>query len=158
MLNRVQIIGNLGADPDIRSAQSGMRIANFRVAATERWKDQSGEQKERTEWISVAVMNDVLVGVAEKYLKKGSQVYVEGQMQTRKWTDSAGVEKYTTEVIVGKMNSRLVAMNPPGRDGGGGAGGGSDDRGPSRQTSRPAPARRSAPDDSRYDDDAEIPF
>lgn len=101
-VNKVLILGNLGADPDIKSFQNGGRIANLRIATSESWKDKtSGERKERTEWHSVVIQNDGLVGVAEKYLKKGSKVYVEGKLQTRKWQDQAGNDRYSTEVVIG---------------------------------------------------------
>jgi single-strand DNA-binding protein len=100
-VNKVILIGNLGKDPDIRQTQDGMKIASFSVATSESWKDKSsGERKERTEWHRVAVMNEHLADIIEKYVKRGSKVYVEGQLQTRKWTDQSGQERYTTEIIV----------------------------------------------------------
>ena len=98
-LNKVQIMGNLGRDPEIRHTQDGKAIANVTVATTESWKDQSGQKQERTEWHRVVVFGGI-AGVVEKYLKKGAPVYFEGKLQTRKWTDNSGVEKYTTEIVV----------------------------------------------------------
>lgn len=117
-LNKVIIIGNVGRDPEIRSSQSGQRIANLSLATSESWKDKnSGERREKTEWHRVVVFNDGLVGVVEKYITKGSKVYVEGQLQTRKWTDQSGVEKYSTEVVLTAYRGQIVLL-------GGGRGGG----------------------------------
>ena len=100
-LNKVQIIGNLGAAPDIRSTQDGRKIANLRVATSERWKDRNtGEQRERVDWHSVVIFNEGLASIAEKYLHKGSKVYLEGQLQTRKWQDQSGQDRYSTEVVL----------------------------------------------------------
>lgn len=111
MLNQVQIIGNLGADPEVKSFQNGGRIANLRIATTEKWKDKNtGERKEKTEWHSVTIQGDGLVGVAEKYLRKGSKVFVQGKLQTRKWQDHAGSDRYTTEVVVG-MGGALTMLD-----------------------------------------------
>lgn len=115
-LNRVQLIGNVGADPEIRSVASGSKVANFRIATSETWKDKNtGEKKERTEWHSIVVWNDGLVGVIEKYVKKGSKVMVEGQLQTRKW-EKDGVDRYTTEVVLQGFGGSLLLLG----DGGGG--------------------------------------
>ena len=115
-VNKVILIGNLGRDPESRSFQNGGKVVNFRIATSERWKDrQSGEQKERTEWHSIAVTNEVLAGVAERFLRKGSKVYIEGQLRTRKWQDQQGGDKYTTEVVVGAFNSVLTLLDK--RDG-----------------------------------------
>jgi single-strand DNA-binding protein len=101
-VNKVILIGNLGADPEVKSFSNGGRVANLRIATSEKWKDKaSGERKERTEWHSVVLQSDGLVGVAEKYLHKGSKVYIEGQLRTRKWQDQSGTDRYTTEVSVG---------------------------------------------------------
>ncbi|RZJ38867.1 MAG: single-stranded DNA-binding protein, partial [Brevundimonas sp.] len=124
-VNKVILVGNLGRDPEIRSMPNGDRIANFSLATSETWRDKSsGERKEKTEWHRVSVFNDNIVKVVENYVKKGSTVYVEGSLQTRKWTDKDGVEKYTTEVIIGRFNGQLTMLG--GRDGGsqGGGGGG----------------------------------
>ena len=110
-LNKVQIIGNLGRDPDVRHTQDGKPIVNLSVATSESWKDRNtGERKERSEWHRVVIFNEGLAKVAEQYLKKGSTVYIEGQLQTRKWTDKDGVEKYSTEVILQNYRGELVML------------------------------------------------
>ncbi len=122
-VNKVILIGNLGADPEIRTLNSGDRVANLRVATSESWRDRgSGERKERTEWHRVVIFNDNLVKVAENYLRKGSKVYLEGAIQTRKWQDQSGQEKYSTEVVLQKFRGELTML-----DGRGGAGGGAED-------------------------------
>ena len=121
-LNKVMLIGNLGQDPEVKSFQNGGRIANLRIATSESWKDKSsGERKERTEWHTVVLQSDGLVGVAERYLRKGSKVYIEGQLRTRKWQDQSGNDRYTTEISVG-MNGTLTMLD--GAQGSGGGGGG----------------------------------
>ncbi len=111
-VNKVILIGNLGRDPEIRTTQDGTRIANLNLATSESWRDRtSGERKERTEWHRVVIFNENLVGIAEKYLRKGSKVYVEGALQTRKWTDNAGVEKYSTEVVLQRFRSELTLLD-----------------------------------------------
>ena len=125
-VNKVILVGNLGRDPEIRSFQNGGRVANLSVATSENWRDKAtGERKERTEWHRVAIFNDRLVEVAEKYLKKGAKVYIEGQLETRKWTDQSGQEKYTTEVVLRQFRGELTMLD--GRSGGGGMGGGPED-------------------------------
>jgi single-strand DNA-binding protein len=110
-LNKAIVIGNLGKDPEIRTFQNGGRAASFSVATSESWKDkETGERKERTEWHRVSVVNDGLVTVVEKYLRKGSKVYVEGRMETRKWTDRDGIERYTTEVVLRPYSGELVML------------------------------------------------
>lgn len=112
MLNQCQFIGNLGADPEIKSFQQGGRIANLRIAITENWKDkQTGEKKERTEWVSVVVASDGLVGVVERYLRKGSKVFVSGKLRTRKWQDQSGNDRYSTEVILNGFDAKLVMLS-----------------------------------------------
>jgi single-strand DNA-binding protein len=130
-VNKVILIGNLGRDPEIRSTQGGVRIANLRIATSETWRDKgSGERQERTEWHSVVIFNERLVEVAEKYLKKGAKVYLEGALQTRKWTDQSGAERYTTEVVLQRFRGELVMLDGRGEGGGGGGmGGGYDDGG-----------------------------
>ena len=130
-VNKVILIGNLGADPEVKSFQNGGRIANLRIATSENWKDKNtGEKKERTEWHTVVLNSDGLVGVAERYLKKGSKVYIEGQLRTRKWQDAQGNDRYSTEVSVGGMGGVLTMLDDaPGGGGGGGgqrSGGGND--------------------------------
>lgn len=111
-LNKVMLIGNLGKDPDIRSTQSGTEIANLTVATAESWKDKNtGEKKEKTEWHRVVIFNQNLVNVAKNYLKKGSKVYLEGQLQTRKWTDNAGIEKYSTEIVLQNFGGTIIMLD-----------------------------------------------
>jgi single-strand DNA-binding protein len=124
-LNKVMLIGNLGADPEIRSFQNGGKVANMRIATSETWKDRNtGERQERTEWHNVAIFSEGLVGVVERYLRKGSKVYVEGSLQTRKWQDQSGNDRYTTEVVIRGMNGTLTMLDGP--QGGGSRGGGGD--------------------------------
>ncbi len=129
-LNKVMLIGNLGADPEIRSFQNGGKVANLRIATSETWKDKNtGERQERTEWHSVAIFSEGLVGVVERYLRKGSKVYIEGSLQTRKWQDNSGNDRYSTEVVLRGMNGTLTMLDgAPGGQGGGGVsrGGGGD--------------------------------
>ena len=122
-VNKVILVGNLGRDPEIRSLNNGDRVANLRIATSETWRDKAtGERKEKTEWHSVVIFNDNIVKVAENYLKKGSTVYVEGSLQTRKWTDQQGVEKYSTEIVVSRFKGELTMLG--GRSEGGSSGGG----------------------------------
>ena len=122
-VNKVILIGNLGADPEIRRTQDGRPIANLRVATSERWKDRnSGEPRERTEWHRVVIFSEGLCRIAEQYLRKGSKVYLEGQLQTRKWQDQSGQDRYSTEVVLQGFNSTLTMLD--GRSGGDNAGGG----------------------------------
>ena len=122
-VNKVILLGNLGRDPEIRNTQDGNKIVNLSIATSEKWKDRmSGEPRERTEWHRVVIFNENLARIAEQYLRKGSSVYVEGQLQTRKWTDHQGVEKYTTEVVLGRFRGELTLLG--GRGEGGGASGG----------------------------------
>ena len=124
-VNKVILVGNLGRDPEIRTTQNGLKVANLRVATSERWKDRnSGEMQERTEWHSVAIFNEHLVGVAERFLHKGSKVYLEGQLQTRKWTDQQGQDRYTTEVVMNRFRGELQMLDSRGDSGGGGSYGG----------------------------------
>ena len=118
-VNKVILIGNLGADPEVKSFQNGGKICNLRVATSENWKDKNtGERKERTEWHSVTINGDGLVGVAERYLRKGSKVYIEGKLQTRKWQDQSGNDRYSTEVVVG-MGGSMVMLDGPQQGSGG---------------------------------------
>ena len=124
-VNKVILIGNLGADPEVKSFQNGGRIANLRIATSESWKDRNtGERKERTEWHTVVLNSDGLVGVAERYLRKGSKVYIEGQLRTRKWQDQSGNDRYTTEISVGGMGGVLTMLDGAPGGGGGQSGGG----------------------------------
>ncbi|SJM63777.1 Single-stranded DNA-binding protein [Brevundimonas diminuta 3F5N] len=132
-VNKVILVGNLGRDPEIRSLNNGDRVANLRIATSETWRDKAtGERKEKTEWHSVVIFNDNIVKVAENYLKKGSTVYVEGSLQTRKWTDQQGVEKYSTEIVIQRFNGQLTMLGGRSDSQGGGGdrggyGGGRDD-------------------------------
>lgn len=124
-VNKVILIGNLGADPEVKSFQNGGKIANLRIATSENWKDRAtGERKERTEWHNVVIQSEGLVGVVERYLRKGSKIYIEGQLRTRKWQDRDGNDRYTTEVSVGGMGGVLTMLDgaPGGGSGGGGGG------------------------------------
>lgn len=120
-VNKVILVGNLGRDPEVRSFQNGGKVVNLRIATSETWKDRNtGERKERTEWHSVAIFNENIARVAEQYLKKGSKVYVEGKLETRKWQDQSGQDRYTTEVVIRQFGGELTLLD--GRDGGGGGG------------------------------------
>ncbi len=128
-VNKVILVGNLGRDPEVRTFQNGGKVCNLRIATSDTWKDkQSGERKERTEWHSVAIFSEPLARTAEQYLKKGSKVYLEGQLETRKWQDQSGQDRYSTEVVLRPYNSTMVMLD--GRsEGGGGSSQGGDDRG-----------------------------
>ena len=127
-VNKVILVGNLGRDPEVRSFQNGGKVVNLRIATSENWKDRnSGERKERTEWHSVAIFDENLARVAEQYLKKGSTVYIEGQLETRKWQDQSGADRYSTEVVLRPFRSSLTMLG--GRNDGGGATGGDDQGG-----------------------------
>ena len=127
-VNKVILIGNLGRDPEVRSFQNGGKVVNLRIATSETWRDRNtGERKERTEWHSVAIFSEPLAKIAEQYLKKGSTVYIEGSLETRKWQDQSGQDKYTTEVVLRPYSGNLTLLG--GRGEGGGGGGGYDDRG-----------------------------
>ena len=122
-VNKVTLIGNLGRDPEVRFSQSGDKIANISIATSETWNDKAtGEKREKTEWHRVVIFNDGLAGIAEKFLRKGSKVYIEGQLQTRKWQDKDGLDRYTTEIVLQGFNSTLTMLD--GREGGSGGGGG----------------------------------
>ena len=124
-VNKVILIGNLGADPEVRSFPSGGRVCNLRLATSESWKDrESGERRERTEWHRVTIYSDPLIRVAEQYLRKGSKIYVEGQLETRKWQDQSGQDRYSTEVVLRPYRSELTMLDSRGDGGGGGYGGG----------------------------------
>jgi single-strand DNA-binding protein len=125
-LNKVMLIGNLGADPEVRSFQNGGKVANLRIATSETWKDRNtGERQEKTEWHTVAIFSEGLIGVVERYLRKGSKVYIEGSLQTRKWQDQSGNDRYSTEVVLRGMNGTLTMLDgAPGSGGGGGGSGG----------------------------------
>ena len=163
-VNKVILVGNLGDDPESRSLNNGGEVVNLRVATSESWKDKDGNRQERTEWHRVVIFNENLGRVAKSYLRKGSKVYLEGQIQTRKWTDQSGADRYSTEIVLQRFRGELVLLDSRGGGGGGGGqdfGGGDYDGGSSgfggsggggsRPQSRPAPAF-----DSDLDDD--VPF
>jgi single-strand DNA-binding protein len=157
-VNKVILVGNLGADPESRSLNNGGEVVNMRVATSEQWKDREGNRQERTEWHNVVIFNENLGRVAKSYLRKGSKVYLEGQIQTRKWTDQSGSDRYTTEVVLQRFRGELVLLDSRGGGGGGGDYGGDDfsssssGGGGSSKQSRPQPAAF----DSDLDDD--VPF
>jgi len=150
-VNKCIIVGNLGRDPEVKTFGNGGRVVNLRVATSETWKDkESGERKERTEWHSVSILNEPLGKIAEQYLRKGSKVYLEGQLETRKWQDQAGNDKYSTEIVLRPYRGELTLLD--GRDGGsagGSAAGGGYDQ---------APPKGEAPRPARDDFDDEVPF
>jgi single-strand DNA-binding protein len=164
-VNKVILVGNLGQDPESRSFSNGGEVVNLRIATSENWKDRDGNRQERTEWHSVAIFNENLGRVAKNYLRKGSKVYIEGQLQTRKWQDQSGNDRYTTEIVLQKFRGELVLLDARDGGGGGGRGGGSDygddfgggggssfSGGGSKPQSRPQPAAF----DNDLDDD--VPF
>ena len=161
-VNKVILVGNLGKDPEIRRTQDGRPIANLSVATSDTWRDKAtGERKEKTEWHRVVIFSEPLCKIVEQYLKKGAKVYIEGALQTRKWTDASGVEKYSTEVVLQGFNSTLTMLD--GRSGGGGGNfGGSDDAGGDFGSGGPssaAPRRAVAAAGARNSDmDDDIPF
>lgn len=151
-VNKVILVGNLGRDPEIRQMPNGGAIANLSIATSESWRDRnSGERKEKTEWHRVVIFSDGLVKIAEQYLRKGSTVYIEGQLETRKWQDQSGQDKYTTEIVLRNFNSTLTMLG--GRDGGGMGGGRSDSGGFGEPRQMEGPRQ-----DFSQDMDDEIPF
>lgn len=140
MLNQCQFIGNLGADPETRSFQNGGKVCNLRLAVTEKWKDKQGERHEKTEWVSVAIFGEGLAGVAERYLRKGSKVFVQGKLATRKWQDQSGGDRYSTEVVLQGPGAVLTMLDGAPKDTGG-----------------ETPRGRGAPDKG-WDDDSDVPF
>ena len=161
-VNKVILIGNLGADPEIRTFQNGGKIANLRIATSETWKDRNtGERKERTEWHTVVIHSEPLVRVAEQYLKKGSKIYVEGQLETRKWQDQSGADRYSTEVALRPYRSELTMLDGRGGAGGGGGGGSQGGSGGYDDYDRGGSSSGGASQGSggsRSDYDDEIPF
>jgi single-strand DNA-binding protein len=156
-VNKVILVGNLGKDPEIRRTQDGRPIANLSVATSESWRDKAtGERKEKTEWHRVVIFNEGLCKVAEQYLKKGAKVYIEGQLQTRKWTDQAGVDKYSTEVVLQGFNSNLTMLD--GRSSGGSGNFAADDSNGDFGSSTAAPRRAVAAGARNSDMDDDIPF
>ena len=163
-VNKVILVGNLGADPESRSMGSGGKVVNLRVATSESWNDRDGNRQERTEWHRVVIFNDKLGEVAEKYLRKGSKVYIEGAIQTRKWTDQSGQEKYSTEVVLQRFRGELTLLDKRGEGGDGGGYGGGDDYagggGGFRNSPAKAPAGASKQFGGNFDDDLDddVPF
>ena len=162
-VNKVILIGNLGKDPEIRTLNSGDRVANLRIATSEQWRDKAtGERKEKTEWHQIVIFNENIVKVAENYLKKGSTVYIEGSLQTRKYTDAQGVEKYSTEIVLQRFNGQLTMLggradSQGGGQGGGYGGGGRSDDDYSSGFSTGGANKPSGPKES-YDLNDDIPF
>lgn len=151
-VNKVILVGNVGQDPDIRSTQDGREIANFSLATSESWKDKnSGEKKEKTEWHRIVIFSPGLVGVVKSYVKKGAKLYIEGSLQTRKWTDANGIEKFTTEIVLQNFNSVLQILDS--RNSGGSAGGPSDYGASSQSQAKPRNSNVSV-----EETDDEIPF
>lgn len=155
-VNKVIIVGNLGRDPEVRSFPNGGKVCNLRIATSETWRDKnSGERKDRTEWHSVAIMNDALAKIAEQYLRKGSKVYIEGQLETRKWQDQSGADKYTTEIVLRPYRGELTILD---------GGGERQERGNARYDDDPSAPRNSAGgyggagQNTRDDLESEIPF
>ncbi len=168
-VNKVILIGNLGKDPEARSLPSGGKLVNLRIATSENWRDKnSGERREKTEWHQVVIFDENLARVAEQYLRKGSKVYLEGQLQTRKWQDQSGAERYSTEVVLQRFNSTLVMLDGRGEGGGGGGGsdygsGGGNDYGRSNDFGGGAPAggaKKGGIGGGAFDDDLDddVPF
>lgn len=161
-VNKVILIGNLGRDPEVRHAQDGSKIVTLNLATSESWKDRnSGERREKTEWHRVVIFNDRVADVAERYLRKGSKIYVEGALQTRKWTDQSGAEKYTTEVVISRFKGELTLLDGRGDSNAGPTDGGGYDapRGGSRPAQSSGPAQGSGGGwDAPSDLDDEIPF
>jgi len=160
-VNKVILIGNLGRDPEVRHAQDGSKIVNLNLATSESWKDKnSGERKEKTEWHRVVVFNDRVADIAERYLKKGSKVYIEGALQTRKWTDKDGAEKYSTEVVISRFKGELTLLDGRGEGGGGFDAGpqGESDYGAPRQAAKAPAGGGGGGWEPPADLDDEIPF
>ena len=151
-INKAILVGNVGADPEIRTTSDGREIANFSLATTESWKDKSsGERRDKTEWHRVVIFSPGLVGIVKNYVKKGSKLYLEGNIQTRKWTDSNGVEKYSTEIVLQNFNSSLQMLDSRGANGGGG----------DFQNAPSAPAQNNSQESQKFgndDIDDDIPF
>ncbi len=137
-LNKVCLLGNLGRDPEIRSMQNGKKVANFSIATSERWRGNDGQQQERTEWHRIVVFSEGLVGVIERYVKKGSKLYIEGQLQTRKWQDQSGQDRYTSEIVLANFKGEMTMLSCYGDQAGGddGYGGGGGGQAPARTQGR----------------------
>ena len=161
-VNKVILVGNLGADPEVRQFQNGGQVCNLRIATSETWKDKNtGERREKTEWHTVAIFSEGLVRVAQSYLKKGSKVYIEGKLQTRKWQDQSGADRYSTEIVLQGFDANLTMLDSPGGGQGGGGGGGRSSGGGGYgggQSSGGARKLDGPPQDFGQDFDDEIPF
>ena len=163
-VNKVILVGNLGRDPEVRTMQDGNPVVNLSLATSEQWRDKnSGERREKTEWHRVVIFNDKLAEVAQKFLRKGSKVYIEGQLQTRKWTDQSGQEKYSTEVVLQRFRGELTMLDTRGEGGGGGGFGDSNDyggasQGGASQGAGSAPSGGAGGPPAGGDLDDEIPF
>src|SRR5690242_15729447 len=159
-VNKVILVGNLGADPEVRRLQDGRPVVNLRVATSETWRDKAtGERKEKTEWHRVVIFNEGIAKVAEQYLKKGAKVYLEGQLQTRKWTDKDNIERYSTEIVLQGFNSTMTMLDRAGGGSSGGDyGGDSSDFGASRPAARQPAMAGAGAGGKRGDLDDEIPF
>lgn len=158
-LNKVMLIGNLGADPEIRSFQNGGRVCNLRIATSETWKDREGQRQERTEWHTVAIFSEGLINVCENYLRKGSKVFIEGQLQTRKWQDQSGNDRYSTEIVLRGFNGTLTMLDGAGGGQRGGGGGGNWNQGGGGWNQGGGDQGGGAGGGSNYDDlDDDIPF
>ena len=164
-VNKVILVGNLGADPEARSLNNGGEVVNLRVATSESWKDKDGNRQERTEWHQVVIFNENLGRVAKSYLRKGSKVYLEGQIQTRKWTDQSGADRYSTEVVLQRFRGELVLLDSREGGAGGGHGGGGaassfDDGGPGVGSGGGGSARQPRPQPAAFDTDLDddVPF
>lgn len=151
-VNKAIIIGRLGKDPELRATQDGKRIANFSVATSESWRNKAGEKQEKTEWHNIVIFNDQLAGLADEYLKKGSQVYLEGSIRTRKWQDREGNDRYTTEIVLGQFDGVMRFLGKPADKG--------EDTGEEkpRTTSQKATAKAKAKEPEREELDDEVPF
>ena len=157
-VNKVILVGNLGADPEARSLNNGGEVVNMRVATSESWKDRDGNRQERTEWHNVVIFNENLGRVAKSYLKKGSKVYLEGQIQTRKWADQSGNDRYTTEIVLQRFRGELVLLDAAGGGGGGGRDFGGDDFGGGYGGGGSKPQQRPQPAAFDTDLDDDVPF
>ena len=164
-VNKVILVGNMGKDPEVRSTQDGTKIVNLTLATSETWNDRaSGERKEKTEWHRVVIFNDRVAEVAEKYLRKGAKIYVEGSLQTRKWTDQSGQERFTTEVVIGRFNGNLTMLDTRGGGSEGDSGSGYRERSPAPRAAAAAGGARAGSGGPSWDApkggdlDDEIPF
>jgi single-strand DNA-binding protein len=161
-VNKVILVGNMGKDPEVRTTQDGTKIVNLTLATSETWNDRaSGERKERTEWHRVVIFNDRVADVAERFLKKGAKIYVEGSLQTRKWTDQSGQERYTTEVVIGRFNGQLTMLDTRGGEGASDGGAYRSERTPPQRAAAGASRSGGAPSweaPKGGDLDDEIPF